>query len=177
MKPDKIEFNPWIFILGAVLIIGSMIAIGYNGYQITVHVTGYLDRAQVAADIEDIHNYLVLTKQGMEEGGFTQGYATWWLPTPENDMTLVTKALNQLINRSSLIIGMDKTSTAYQTALEDIRGTIRELNLHTHEYYIWHNGLVFIFTVVIGVLIIVGYGIQIGRKIDWKKRRQWKLYR
>lgn len=90
-------------------------------------VDALIDRAQVAADREDMIEYLTTLKENMEKYDMTKGHFALIFKTPANDLALHYKTVNRLLERLDSIKNIPKSETAYQVALDDIRGTIREL--------------------------------------------------
>ena len=95
-----------------------------------------INRAQVAAEAEDMLGYMQDLKVNLEEHGMTDGYTAVIFKGPDNDLSLNYRAINRIIERLDGIKDMDKTGTTYQVALDDIRGTIRELPNPT-DGYVW----------------------------------------
>ena len=60
--------------------------------------------------------------------GMTIGHTAVIFKTPGNDLGLEFKAVNRIIERLGKIDELPKNETAYQVALDDLRGTIRELS-------------------------------------------------
>lgn len=97
------------------------------GYDLVREVDALVDRAQVAADREDMAAYITELKQNLERRGMTQGHFALIFKTPANDLALHFKTVNRVLERLHSIKDIPKNETAYQVALSDIRGTIREL--------------------------------------------------
>ncbi len=95
-----------------------------------------VNRAQVAAEADDMLAYLQQLKTNLEDHHMTSGHTAVVFKGPDNDLALNYLAVNRLIERLQGIRRLDKSSTAYQTALDDIRGTLRELPNPTSGY-IW----------------------------------------
>ena len=113
-------------ILAVYMVIGGMFLV-IKGYQLNRDTDSWIDRSQVAADREDMIEYLGHLKMNMEGLGMTHGHTALLFKTPINDMALHYKAVNRLLERLEQIKDIPKSDTAYQVALDDIRGTIREL--------------------------------------------------
>ncbi len=107
-----------------VLVVVALVVIGYG---LTRDVDALIDRAQVAADREDMVEYLTELKQNMERLDMTHGHFALVFKTPANDLALHFKTVNRVLERLDGIKDIPKNETAYQVALDDIRGTIREL--------------------------------------------------
>lgn len=113
-----------ILIAASLLLSGLVIQ---SCYHYDVKVDSLIERAQVSADREDMQEQLVTLKKNMEDLGWTSGHFAVLWKTPENDLALHYKAVTRLIERLEGISHLSKSDVAYQTALDDIRGTIREL--------------------------------------------------
>lgn len=98
-----------------------------TGYGYVRDIDALIDRAQVSADREDMTEYLNELKKNMEDIGMTHGYTVLIFKTPANDMALHYKTIKRILERLASIKDIPKNETAYQVALDDIRGTIREL--------------------------------------------------
>ena len=132
-----------IIICGIILLIGK--------FFIKKEITGWLNRAQVAANAIQIHENMVKVKNGMEKHDMTNGYAAYiFWRTPDYNMAEIFKAVNAIVDRVEKITTIDQNSTTYQVALDDLRGTIRELNLHAWEYKWRHSGygLAYVFLIL-----------------------------
>ena len=117
--------------------IGGVAVAVYDSWQVEKDTISWLQRAQVASNPFDMQDYLLKCKAGMEKWEITSGHAVFVFETPENDMTLIMEALQQNIDRCDDIKDFSKTSIEYQTALNDVRGAIRELDLHTPDSW-WY---------------------------------------
>lgn len=93
-------------------------------------------RAQVAADAEDMLMYMSQLKANMEKHGMTEGHTALFLKDPSNDLRLLFTAIVRITQRLEQVKDLDKSDAAYQVAMDDLRGTIRELEPPT-DWYIW----------------------------------------
>ena len=75
----------------------------------------------------------------MEERGMTEGHAALIFRTPENDMSLIYKAIVSINERLLVVRNLPKDDTTYQVALDDLRGTARELNLFAADWFAVSN--------------------------------------
>ena len=98
-----------------------------NGYGLVRDIDALVDRAQVSADREDMTEYVSQLKVNLERRGMDRGYFALIFKTPANDLSLHFKTVNRVLERLKGIENIPKNETAYQVALDDIRGTIREL--------------------------------------------------
>lgn len=122
-----------------------------TGYGLVRDVDALVDRAQVAADREDMTEYIQELKGNLEERDMTNGHFVLIFKTPANDLALHYKTVNRLLERLESIRDIPKNDTAYQVALDDIRGTIRELPNPALDY-LW---------VKYWFLYLLGFGIWI----------------
>lgn len=99
----------------------------FQWYGLSKDVDAYIDRAQVAADREDMIDYMQHLKENMQKNDLTEGHFALIFTTPANDLALHFKTVGRILERLHGIEGIPKNETAYQVALDDIRGTIREL--------------------------------------------------
>ena len=121
------------------LIITAVICFG-NHFSLRNEITDVKHRAQVSADAEEIHDRLVELDQRMEERGMTYGYAARFVRSPWTSMEEIRENVQTLIARTELVSTLDHTSDAYQQGLDDIRGTLRELDLQVWGWWVWNEG-------------------------------------
>jgi hypothetical protein len=118
----------WLLVTVATLVtIVSIIVVVVVWYGYARTIDSVIDRAQVAADAQDMFEYMVELKGNLEAKGLTKGHFALVFKMPSNDLALHYRAINRSIERLELLKSLDKASTAYQTGLDDIRGAIREL--------------------------------------------------
>ena len=119
------------------------------------HTDSVIDRAQVGADLEDIAEYLNMLKTNLEARGMTHGHTALIFKGPSNDLSRNYKAILRLLERIEKLKGEAKNSTTYQVALDDIRGTIRELpNPAAGSTWVSYFWLVFIIVILWIILVI-----------------------
>lgn len=112
-------------------------------YNISYDIIGWQVRGQVSSEPNDMHLYMSNVKAGLEKWGMTTGHADPFLPKPDNDMALIYRTVNQQVEQSLVLTTMDRRSPEYQTGLDNLRGSIRELNVQAHHYWSLHIGLIF----------------------------------
>ena len=134
-------------------------------YSVQRDTDALINRAQVAADREDMLEYLMQLKANLEHRGMTRGHFALIWKMPDNDMALHYKAVTRYIERLRAIGEIPKTETAYQTALDDLRGSIRELP-NPAEGWVWvRTGW---WLVLIGLTLLVLSGVAF-----WKMMNEW----
>ena len=144
-----------------VLWIGSATVVIIDAYHIDRDTTSWLSRAQVSSNPTDMRYYLEKLVDGMKKYQITSGYDAIIFKTPENNMTLVMKAINRSIDRCKQIEKMNISSVEYQTALDDLRGQLRELNIHSQgAYFIQHALLQLIYAIIGWLVPIIIYMIS-----------------
>lgn len=137
-----------IFVL-YVLIAGVFSAV--KGYQIYRDTDALIDRAQVAADREDMLEYIEQLKSNMEKWGLTKGYTALIFKSSISDMSQHYKTVNRYIERLEGIKDVPKSDTTYQVALNDLRGAIRELPNPAAGWFWVHYGW---WLLVIGIVLL-----------------------
>jgi hypothetical protein len=116
--------------VGSVAVIGLLAVLAYGGlqsYHLNRDLDSVHDRAQIAANPQDMLVYLRTMRDNMMKYGATSGHTALLLKTPANDLALHYQALNSMIGRLEQIQGLPVDSAAYQTALDDLRGVLREM--------------------------------------------------
>lgn len=106
-------------------------------------VWGILDRAQISAESEEMYdlvNYAITTlenREGLISGmPQTEGFCALIFQQPDNSLEMQYTAMKNIRTRLERTNGFDKNSVEYQAAIDDIRGTIRELPYL--DCWIWH---------------------------------------
>jgi hypothetical protein len=107
-------------VLFALATIGMWVGWALGNWFIGRDTTNVLNRAQVAANAADMHEYMVQLQKNMEQGGMTHGSAAVIFKTPENDMGLIYKTVVRVNQRLEVI---------------------RKLSLPHLCHYFWNNGL------------------------------------
>lgn len=57
-------------------------------------------------------------------------------------MELIYRAVGQHVDQALILTAMDRSSQEYQSGLDNLRGSIRELDLHAFNYWVVHKGLI-----------------------------------
>lgn len=119
----------WVqfLLLGTIITVISSIVCVIIWYPLMRDTDAVIDRAQVAASRQDMAEYMEQLKENMERYGMTEGHIVLVFKTPITDMKLHYRAVNRIIDRLESIKGIGEDQTAYQVALDDLRGVIREL--------------------------------------------------
>ena len=129
-------------------------------------ISSYIDRAQVSANASDMAGYITQARVGMEKYGMTEGHAALLWKRPDNDMSLIYAAVLSLEDRAILhgdLYDQDLSyaeSTTYQVALDDLRGSLRELEMQDLSYYWRHGGLSLL--VVVWLFWVFGMAFGLG---------------
>ena len=132
-----------------VVTIGLLIYLILTWYHTNRDIDALIDRAQVAANAEDMLQYTTELETNMRSYGMTSGYTAILFTTPANDMSLHYKTVQRIITRLRQVKDLPQNETAYQVALADLRGTLRELSNPTNGW-IWTHYIWWMLLVVIG---------------------------
>jgi len=144
-----------VFTLLLVVAIAATLGLVFFNYQIDRQVNGWKTRAQVSSEPNDMLAWMTNVKEGMERWGMTSGYAALIFRTPKNDMSLIYKTLINHVEQAQRLTTMDRLSPEYQTGLDNLRGSIRELDLQANYFWLIHDGLLlFAVTVVLWILVV-----------------------
>jgi hypothetical protein len=125
-----------VMILSILLYIGAWGVYVNTTWQMDKDIDAWKARAQVASNPADMEEYLLNVKAGMIKWGLTEGNAALIFTTPYNDYVLINDALDRTIERCNAVKGLNITSVEYQTALDDIRGQIRELDMGSQGWFV-----------------------------------------
>lgn len=128
----------------------SSIAFGLTSWHIDQDINGWKGRAQVSSEPHDMLHYMSNVKAGMEKWGITSGNAALFFPTPETDLALIFRSVQQHIDQAEILTAMDRSTPQYQTGLDNLRGSIRELDLHAFQAWRNNDGLVLTIVMIIG---------------------------
>lgn len=110
--------------------IGLLVIIGFWGlqsYYLDRDLDAVQDRAQIAANPRDMLTYLGTLLENLEKHRATTGHTALLMKTPATDLALHFQAVNSVMTRLEQIQALPPDSTAYQTALDDLRGVLREM--------------------------------------------------
>ena len=112
-------------------------------YPLERDVWGVLDRAQISAESEEMYKLVNEAVIGLENkkslfSGLPQttGNCALIFQKPENNLRMQYTALLNIRTRLERTNTFDKNSVEYQSAIDDIRGTIREVPYI--DCWIWH---------------------------------------
>ena len=109
--------------------IGLMVSLGFGGlqsYYLNRDLDSVQDRAQIAAEPEDMLAYVRTMRDNMQKYRATTGHRALLMKTPATDLALHLQAINSVIRRLEQIEALPADSAAYQTGLDDVRGVLRE---------------------------------------------------
>jgi len=133
-------------LLNLIMVLGILIYPTYYicwKYPLERDVWGVLDRAQISAESEDMLNLVDRAIKNLEDkkslfSGYdqTEGNCALIFQKPENSLEMQYTALLNIRTRLERTNNFDKNSVEYQSAIDDIRGTIRELPYI--DCWVWH---------------------------------------
>ena len=122
---DDYEMSPAALGMIGLLIIGALG--GLQSYYLDRDLDAVQDRAQVSANPQDMLDYLRTLRDNLEKHQATTGHTALLMKTPATDLALHFQAVNSVIRRLEQIQALPADSAAYQTALDDLRGVLREM--------------------------------------------------
>lgn len=150
-------------VAGIVILLLWMAAVGHMIYTY-VHVKNDIlavkDRAQTAGDASLMKEYLIKLKENLERIGYTHGYYAIIFKNAYTDAGEDYRVICNLIDRLGQIEKLPKNSTAYQTALDDVRGILRELEINPFKWYYYNR-----FPTIVGWFIMYvwsWFGLLLG---------------
>ena len=144
-----------MLVLAILWTIAALVWWGVGDWMVGRDTDKVMDRAQVAADATDMLGYMEKLRVNMDERGMTQGSTALVFKTDVNDVSKQYEGMKKLIQRLEKIKNLDTASTTYQVALDDIRGTIRELPRMGSGWY-WVKVAWILLLVTLGVWIVTG---------------------
>jgi hypothetical protein len=100
---------------------------GWQYYQLNRDLDSIQDRAQIAANPQDMLGYVRTMRDNMMKHAASSGHTVLLMKTPANDLALHFQAVNSVIERLEQIQGLPAESAAFQTALDNLRGVLREM--------------------------------------------------
>ncbi len=153
----------FIAILGLALVVFSFVGFGSctsRALEVGRDIGAPLNRAQVAAQPEDMDMFMEKVQKGMKEHGYTSGHSRPYNQNIDSDFAVQYEAVVSIRERLAQAIKFDPASIEYQTSIDDIRGTMRELVLSQQEQnywkYWWTTPAIFL-----GLIMLIA-GIAIG---------------
>jgi len=130
-----------IFIVIAILIF-PVYYISWR-YPLERDVWGKLDRAQISAESEEMYtlvNEAIISlenkKSLIARKPQSEGHCALIFKKPDNSLEMQYTALYNIRERLNRTNSFDKNTVEYQSAIDDIRGTIREVPYI--DCWIWH---------------------------------------
>lgn len=144
-----------------------------NGLELGADIGAPLNRAQVAAQADDMDKYIAQVQTGMEKHGLTEGH--WGFDAllgiqrnVDNDFGVAYEAVKNIRTRLGVTKSFERNSTQYQVAMDDLRGIIRELNIGQQVWNVWNNHW-WILLIYVGavVLLIVGFATATSSSSRW----------
>ena len=112
-------------------------------YPLERDVWGKLDRAQISAESEEMYqlvNEAIISlenkKSLIARKSQSEGHCALIFKKPDNSLEMQYTALYNIRKRLNRTNSFDKHSVEYQAAIDDIRGTIREVPYI--DCWIWH---------------------------------------
>lgn len=138
-----------VLVLITIIICGVFLM--YKNYELTRDVEAVAHRAQVAADANDMLQYMEVLQTNLKRHRMDRGHTALLFKKPDNDLELLNRSIEQIISRLNKVVNIPHEETAYQVALDDIRDTIRELEAPS-EGFVWVQWWFLYFTVGIACI-------------------------
>jgi hypothetical protein len=110
--------------------LGLLIVVAFGGwkfFELNRDLDSIQERAQIAANPQDMLGYVRTLRDNMTKHGATSGHTALILKTPANDLALHFRAVNSAIERLEQIQALTPDSAAFQSGLDDLRGILREM--------------------------------------------------
>ncbi len=125
----------FLTVISAFATVGLWIGWGLGSWFLMRDTQAVLERAQVAANAADMKVYVTQLEKNMEKRGMTDRHAALVFKTSKNDMALIFKTVVRVNERLATIEKLPQSETTYQVALDDLRGTLRELDLQIDGWF------------------------------------------
>jgi len=146
-----------IAVLFGILAVVLSVIVGVTDYFISRDTGAWLQRAQVAAQADDMLYYLKQADAGLSKWHYENGYAAIIFKTPWNNADMDRETISQAINRTETINLMDRSGVAYQAGMDDVRGIIREIEIAPVYFYFIHPMFVLVFiSMIISWIVTIG---------------------
>ena len=113
----------------------------YIDWQIDRDIVSKIDRAEVSGNAQDMNMYLKQAKEGMEKWDYTDGHYALIFKTSWNDASKDYRVVKSTINRTEVLMEMNKSSTAYQAGMDDVRGIIRDIEFGIYRHWSYNQML------------------------------------
>ena len=97
----------------------------YNSFYAINRANALFSRAQTAGFAEDMIAYLRRGQALLPKSG----NPVWWFPTDKTDFGEIQHDIDGMIARATILEGLPRNSTAYQTGMDDLRGRVMALQL------------------------------------------------
>ena len=145
----SIFFAKFVFCCAVVAFLVLAGCLAYKAFILYRDVDAVIERSQIAADREDMLDYLGTLKTNMKIHKMDKGHFALVFKTPANDLSLHYQMVVRLMERLDNIKNISKSDAAYQVALSDIRGNLRELKKPAL-YFFWVKYWYMCFCVLLG---------------------------
>lgn len=125
-----------LFAVSLMLCVGGCVSCNVAMYRVERDTDAVMDRAQVAADRDDMLGYMRQYKANLESRGMTKGHTALIFTKPNNDLALHYRAVQMIIGRLESVGSIEPNTVEYQTALNDIRGVLNDLE-YPADGWVW----------------------------------------
>lgn len=145
-----------------------------NGIELGKDIGAPLNRAQVAANPNDMDVFMAQVQKGMEDHNMTSGNWAIINQTVDSDFAVAYASVKSIRERIATIKGFEPTSVQYQVGLDDVRGTIRELHIGQQDQNVKEHLWVLIFYVAALICGILWLGRNWDDSYSFRKWR-WSI--
>lgn len=155
-----------LMMVGVIAFMAFGAGMAFFGYQASVYpvdsALGYLSRAESAQTPEDVADYVLSAKRVLPR----VGNPVWSFPTANTDFSLIHADLDNILSRANSISSVEPHSSAYNTGLNDIRISLKKLQVQLTEalpyVYVSSTNIV-LGSVWVGVIIFIFALLRKGR--------------
>ncbi len=130
---DKGSLYGRLLMIAILGILALGVALVYIGYQSAIYpldkAMGYLSRAESSQTPATMAGYLEPAKQLLP----SKGNPVWSFPNPTTDFGLIQNDLGAMVERTTALSSVEPNSAAYNTGLEDLHNSIKEVELNLEE--------------------------------------------
>lgn len=141
-------------IVVAIAALALSIVAGVQLYHVYQDIDAQMYRAQVSVEADKMASRLEDLRVNMEKHGMTSGYVFPLWGSPASDIGLDYEAVIDAHSRALLLAEQDRASVQYQSGMDDLRGTIREIKLDGVTFAAWRNPFLYI-AVLLWIILIV----------------------
>lgn len=150
------KIGRFIWILGVLVTVAGLFFLFIESGKLSQDILSWHTIALQSSNPNDIAEYLRNFEKGLIKWGMTEGFSDPVFRTPEHDMKLFHRRVQQLIKDAELLTQLDKNSEVYQSGLRTITDKIEKLHIRlVDEYWRINQGLVYFILFIGGILMFL----------------------